>query len=86
MVGTPSLLLANSANITFSAIQGNSFGSPTSVPVTISSSGQALSYNVSVTINSGGSNWLGLTNTNNIPTSSTSPGFSFGELFEPVGG
>jgi uncharacterized protein (TIGR03437 family) len=74
-VGTPSLLTANPANITFSAVTGNSFGSPTSVPVTISSSGQALNYNVSASTTSGGT-WLLLTNTSDIPTNNTTPGFS----------
>lgn len=74
-VGTPSLLSASPANISFSAVSGNSFGSPTSVPVTISSSGQALTYNVSASTNNGG-NWLLLTNTLGIPTSSSTPGFS----------
>src|SRR3984957_1150828 len=74
-VGTPSLLTANPANITFSAVQGNSFGSPNSVPVTVSSSGQALSYNATPSTTSGG-NWLLLTNTSSIPTNSNSAGFS----------
>src|SRR5271154_2481211 len=34
-VGTPSLFSANPANLTFSAVQGNSFGSPSSTPITI---------------------------------------------------
>jgi len=74
-VGTPSILTASPANITFSAVTGNSFGSPTSVPVTISSSGQALDYNVSASTTTGGT-WLLLANTSDIPTNSTSPGFS----------
>jgi uncharacterized protein (TIGR03437 family) len=74
-VGTPSLLSASPATLSFSAISGNSFGSPTSTPVTISSSGSALNYNVSASTNSGGT-WLLLTNTLGISTNSTSPGFS----------
>jgi hypothetical protein len=75
-VGTASNLAANPANITFSAVTGNSFGSPTSVPVTVSTvNGQSLNYNVSASTTTGGT-WLLLTNTSNIPTSSTSPGFS----------
>jgi uncharacterized protein (TIGR03437 family) len=74
-VGTPSSLVANPANITFSAVTGNSFGSPTSVPVTISTTGQqALSYNVSVSTTNGVT-WLLLTNTTGT-TNSTSAGFS----------
>jgi len=74
-VGTPSLLTANPANLAFSAITGSAFGSPTSTAVTISSSGQALNYNVTAQTTTGG-NWIGLSNTLNIPTNSSSPGFS----------
>ncbi len=74
-VGTPSLLTASPANLTFSAIQGNSFGNPTSIPVTVSSSGQALTYNVTPSTSTG-VNWLLVTNTSGIPTNSSSPGFS----------
>jgi len=74
-VGTPSLLSSSPANITFSAVQGNSFGSPTSIPVTVSSSGPALNYNVTPSTTTGG-NWLLVTNTSSIPTSSTTAGFS----------
>lgn len=61
-VGTPSLLSANPANLTFSAVQGASSGSPNSIPVTIASSGSQLNYNVSASTTSGG-NWILLTNT-----------------------
>src|ERR1035437_4709076 len=61
-VGTPSLLSANPANLTFSAVQGASSGSPHSIPVTIASSGSQLNYNVSASTTSGG-NWILLTNT-----------------------
>ena len=61
-VGTPSLLSANPANLTFSAVQGASVGSPNSIPVTITSSGAQLNYNVSASTTSGG-NWILLTNT-----------------------
>jgi uncharacterized protein (TIGR03437 family) len=74
-VGTQSALTANPANITFSAITGSSFGSPSSIPVTISSSSQALNYNLTATTTTGG-NWLLLTNTQGIPTNNSSPGFS----------
>src|ERR1035437_3628857 len=61
-VGTPSLLSANPANLTFSAVQGASSGSPNSIPVTIASRGSQLNYNVSASTTSGG-NWILLTNT-----------------------
>ena len=74
-VGTQSALSANPANISFSAVTGSSFGNPTSIPVTVSSNTQALNYNVTATTTTGG-NWLLLTNTQGIPTNSSSPGFS----------
>lgn len=74
-VGTQSALSANPANISFSAVTGSSFGSPSSIPVTISSNTQALNYNLTATTTTGG-NWLLLTNTQNIPTNNSSPGFS----------
>jgi uncharacterized protein (TIGR03437 family) len=74
-VGTPSLLTANPANLTFSAVTGSSFGTPLSTPVTISSSGAALNYNITITT-ANTQNWLLVTNTQNIPTNSTTPGFS----------
>jgi len=61
-VGTPSLLSANPANLSFSAVQGASSGSPNAISVTISSSGNQLNYNVSASTTSGG-NWILLTNT-----------------------
>ncbi len=61
-VGAPSLLSANPANLTFTAVQNSTSGSPNSIPVTITSSGAQLNYNVSATTNSGG-NWILLTNT-----------------------
>ncbi len=71
-VGTPSLLTANPANLSFSAVQGSSSGSPNSIPVTITSSGAQLNYNVSASTTSGGS-WLLLTNTSG--TTGGTPGF-----------
>ena len=73
-VGTPSLLSANPPNLTFSAVQGNNFGSPNQIAVTVSSAGQALNYNVTPTTTSGGT-WLLVTNTSGISTNSSSPGF-----------
>ncbi len=74
-VGTQSNLTANPANLTFSAITGNSFGSPASIPITVSSAAQALTYNVSIATTTGG-NWIGVTNQSNIPTNSSTAGFS----------
>lgn len=71
-VGTPSLLSANPANLTFSAVQGSSSGSPNSIPVTITSSGEQLNYNVSASTTSGGS-WILLTNT--VGTTGNEGGF-----------
>jgi uncharacterized protein (TIGR03437 family) len=74
-VGTPSILTANPANIAFSAVLGSSSGTSsglTEVPVTITSSGAQLNYNVSASTQSGG-NWIGLTNT--AGTTGPSPGF-----------
>ena len=62
-VGTPSLLSANPANLSFSGIQGSSVGSPNGVPVTITSNGAQLNYNVSTSYNSGGTGWILLSNT-----------------------
>jgi uncharacterized protein (TIGR03437 family) len=62
-VGTPSLLSANPANLSFSGVQGSSVGSPNGIPVTITSSGAQLNYNVSTSYNSGGTGWLLLSNT-----------------------
>jgi uncharacterized protein (TIGR03437 family) len=74
-VGTPSLLSANPGNLSFSAVTGSSFGTPTSIPITVTSNGSALTYNVSASTTTGGS-WLLLSNTLGIPTNSGSPGFS----------
>jgi uncharacterized protein (TIGR03437 family) len=78
-VGTPSLLSANPATMSFSAISGATYGSSssgTSVPVFITSSGQALNYNVSASTAGGSGNWLLLSNTQNISTSTSTAGFS----------
>jgi uncharacterized protein (TIGR03437 family) len=74
-VGNQSLLTATPANLTFSAVTGNSFGNPSSTQITVSSAGQALTYNVSVATTTGG-NWIGVTNTTNIPTNNSTAGFS----------
>lgn len=72
-VGTPSLLSANPASLTFSAVTGSSSGSPNNIPVTITTSGTtSLNYNVSASTNSGGS-WLLLSNTTG--TTGNSAGF-----------
>lgn len=65
-VGTPSLLSSNPANLAFSAVQGASSGSPNSIPVTITSSGTQLNYNVSTSYNAGGSGWILLSNTTGV--------------------
>jgi uncharacterized protein (TIGR03437 family) len=78
-VGTPSLLTANPANLTFSAVQGASSGNPGSIPVTISSSGSPLNYNVTATTSAGG-NWILLTN-----TSGTTGGTGFQVQVNPSG-
>jgi uncharacterized protein (TIGR03437 family) len=75
-VGTPSLLSPSPASLSFGAVVGTSSGSPSSIPITITSSGQALTYNVSAATTNGTGNWLLLSNTSNISTSSSSPGFS----------
>jgi uncharacterized protein (TIGR03437 family) len=72
-VGTPTILSASPANLSFSAVQGASSGNPISTGVTISSSGQALNYTVSATTQTGG-NWLLLSNTTG-QTSNSTPGF-----------
>ncbi len=74
-VGTPSLLTATPGNLTFSAVTGSPSGNPNSIPVTVTSSGQPLTYNVSAATTTG-QNWLLLSNTLGIPTSSSTPGFS----------
>ena len=78
-VGTPSLLSANPGSVTFSAVQGASSGSPNSIPVTISSSGAQLNYNVSASTTTGG-NWILLTN-----TSGTTGGPGFQVQVNPSG-
>ncbi len=47
-VGTPTLLSANPATLSFSATQGATQGSPNPANVSITSSGQALNYNISL--------------------------------------
>jgi uncharacterized protein (TIGR03437 family) len=78
-VGTPSVLSANPANLTFSAVQGSSVGSPSSTQVTISSSGAQLVYNVSASTTSGG-NWILLQN-----SSGTTGGSGFPVQVNPSG-
>lgn len=73
-VGTPSILSANPATLSFSGIQNSSAGSPSSTPITITSSGAQLTYNVSATTQSG-ANWILLSSTFGIQTGNT-PGFS----------
>jgi uncharacterized protein (TIGR03437 family) len=71
-VGTPSLLRANPANLSFNAVQLSSSGNPNAIPVTITSGGAQLNYGVSASTTSGG-NWLLLSNT--AGATSTTAGF-----------
>ncbi|MGA3187123.1 MAG: hypothetical protein ABSF22_08425 [Bryobacteraceae bacterium] len=74
-VGNPSLLSANPAALTFTAIQGSSVGTPSSTPVIISSSGATLGYLVSVATQNNSGNWILLT-TESGTTNSSVPGFT----------
>ncbi|HYK60057.1 MAG TPA: hypothetical protein VEV85_11550 [Bryobacteraceae bacterium] len=55
-----SLLSASPASLSFTATQGSNSGTPSSIPVTIASSGQALSF--TLTAQSQPANWLLLSN------------------------
>ncbi len=56
-VGISSVLSANPSSLSFAGQQGSQVGSPSSIPVHISSSAAQLSYTLSTTTNDGGS-WL----------------------------
>jgi trimeric autotransporter adhesin len=70
-VGNPSLLSANPATLSFTAVAGATVGIPTSTAVTISSSGAQLSYTVSASTQSNSGNWLLLQNTTGTSNPST---------------
>src|SRR5579883_1821987 len=55
-----SILSAQPASLSFTAAQGSNSGAPASIPVTIASSGQALSFTLSAQTQTG--NWLLLSN------------------------
>jgi uncharacterized protein (TIGR03437 family) len=63
-VGNPSLLSASCsgcgtpAALSFTAVQGASVGSPSSIPVTINSSGTQLNYTVSAATQNNSGNWI----------------------------
>ena len=57
-----SLLSAAPASLSFTAAQGSNTGAPGSTPVTITSSGQALSFALSVQTQGQTGNWLLLSN------------------------
>jgi hypothetical protein len=61
-VSAASILSADPAALTFSAVQGASVGSPVSTGVAITSSGAQLGYNVSASTQTGGS-WLLISST-----------------------
>jgi uncharacterized protein (TIGR03437 family) len=74
-VGNPSLLSANPATLSFTAVQGAATGSPSSTAVTISSSGATLNYTVSAATQNDSGNWILLTNTTGT-TSHATAGFT----------
>ncbi len=74
-IGGPTSLAANPQTLGFSATQGASFGSPNSIPVTITTSGASpLVYQVSASTTDGAT-WILLSTTSAI-TSNSSPGFN----------
>lgn len=74
-VGNPSLLSANPATLSFTAVAGAAVGVPSSIAVTISSSGAQLSYTASASTQSNSGNWLLLQNTTGTTNPST-PGLT----------
>ncbi len=77
-VGTPTLLSANPATLSFSATQGSSVGTPNPATVSITSSGAQLNYNISAST-ADGLNWLLLST-----TTGTSGGAAFNVYVNPA--
>ena len=73
-VGNPSALSADPGILNFTAVQGAQTGTPSSIPVTMTSSNGILNYTVSATTQNNSGNWILLTNTTG--STNSNPGFT----------